>query len=124
MTVSPLAGNALQHFDHTLIEHVGKHDVAGEQLWPVLVGDAELVSEATGNGKQRPLALPLEERIRPDRGAHLHRFDPLCGKGIVRTQFEQFTDALRRGIRIPIGILRKKLVGAEGTRPARGRRRL
>ncbi len=69
--------DALVDLDHALVQHLRQDDAAGEQLRPVLVADAQRVGEALGDGEHHPVALALQQRVGGDRGAHLHRLDPL-----------------------------------------------
>ncbi len=70
-----VGAHALVDLDDALVEHVGLDDMAGEDLRPRLVADAQRVAEALGDDEERALALALEQRIGGDRGAHLHRAD-------------------------------------------------
>ena len=87
--------------------------MAGEDLRPRLVADAQRVAKAFGDEKQRPLALALEQRIGGDRGAHFDGGDLLARDRRSGLEPEQMADAMHRRISIGFGIFRKQLVGDE-----------
>ncbi len=108
-----VCAHALVHLDDARVEHLRQHDLAREELRPVLVADAELVAEAARDHEHRRVALALEQRIGRDRRPHLHRLDPLRRDRISGRNPEQRANARDRGVAIVLGILREELVRDE-----------
>ena len=107
--------DALANLGHALIHLRGQCDVAGEDVGPLLVADAQLIGEALRDGQQRAGALALQQRIRGDGRAHLDDFDALVRQRFAGFHADQFADALNDRVAIAFGVLRKQLVGHERT---------
>ncbi len=73
----------LLDLDRARVELLGQDDVAGEDVGPVLVGDAQRVAEAAGDREHGGRALALEQRVGRDRGAHLDRLDRGVGQRLA-----------------------------------------
>ena len=115
-----VGAHAFVRLDHALVDRLGQHDAAGEDVGPVLVADAERVGEAAGDHQHGALALALEQRVGRHRGAHLDHLDRVAGQGRVGVEPEHVADALERGVVVMPGVLREELVGDELARgPAR-----
>ena len=76
-----VGAQALLDLDRAGVELLRQHDVAGEDVGPVLVADPQHVAEAAGDREHGGRALALEQRVGGDRGAHLDRVDPASGSG-------------------------------------------
>ena len=101
----------LVDLDHPLVEHLGQHDVAGEQLRPVLVTDAQGVGEALGDRQHHPIALALQQRVGGDRGAHLYRLDPLGRDRRAGIEPQHLANALHSRVPVALRVLRQQLLG-------------
>jgi hypothetical protein len=108
-----VGAHPLVHLDDALEQHLGLDDVLGEDLRPVLVADAQRVTEAFRGHQQRAVALALQQRIGGDRGAHFHGADAARRDRLALLQAEQVADALHGGIAIAFRILRQQLVRGE-----------
>ena len=98
-------GNALLGLDNLLVKHLREFDMAGKQLWPILVADAQGIAEALGDNQHGAVALALKEGIRRDRCAHLDRRNSVGGNGVMGRHTEGFANALKCGIAIALGVL-------------------
>ncbi len=106
-----LGRQPLVHFDDALVQQLRQHDPPGEQLGAVLVGDTERIAKAVGDDQRHALALALEERVGGDRRSHLDRIDRRARERGPRGKAQQRANAMKRRIRVALGILRQKLVG-------------
>ena len=77
--------DALLGLDHLRVQPLRQHDVAGEDIGPILVADAQPVAEAGRGHEQHRLAAAGEERVGGDRRADLHQGDARPW-GAVRAQ--------------------------------------
>ena len=57
------------HLRHLRMKRVGQDDVAREQVWPVLIADAQRVAKTARDGEQGRLALALQQGVGGDGGA-------------------------------------------------------
>ena len=116
----PACADPLVHLDDALVEHVRQHDVACEQVRPVLIADAQRVAEAARGDEHGPVAGAFQQRVGGDRGAHLDDRHRVGRQGRVRGEAEQVADALDRGVPIAFRVGRQQLVGHEAAvRPSR-----
>ena len=95
------------------MEHLGQDDVAVEKARAVLVGEAELLSEALRGDEKDGFALAFEQGVRGDRGAHLDAGDAGRGDAVVRAKAEEFADAVQRGVSVAFGVFRQVLGAVE-----------
>ena len=102
--------DALVDFDHLAVEQFGQHDMAREDLRPVLVGDAQRVAKTLRDEQHRALALALQQRVGGDRGAHLHRFDALGRNRRAGGDAEQMADAGERRVAVMLRVFGQQLV--------------
>jgi hypothetical protein len=105
-----VGAHALVDFERALVEHLGLDDVAGEDLRPSLVADAQRVAEAFRDDEERALALALEERIGGNRCAHLHGADRARRDRLAALEAEQVADARHGGVAIGFRVLGEELV--------------
>ena len=101
--------DALVDLEHALVEHLGQHDLAREDVGPVLVGDAQRVGEAARDHQQHAIALALEQRVGGDGGAHLDRLDDRRDRA-TRFDAQQLADAGDGGVAIALRVLGEQLV--------------
>ena len=104
---------ALVDLDDPLIEQLGQHDVAGEELRAVLITDAQRVAEALGDEQHGALALALEKGVGGHRGSHFHRLDGRSRDVGVGGHPQQVAHPLQGGVLVASGVLREQLVGEE-----------
>ena len=112
-----VGAHPLVDLDDTLVEHVRLDDVLGKNLRPRLVADAQRVAKPLSDEQQRALALALQERIGGDRGAHLHRADPLARDSRAGRNPEEPANALDSGVPIGFRVFRQQLMRVQ--RPVR-----
>ena len=113
-------GTALLHLDDLLVQEVGEDDLAGEEVWPILIADAQRVPETPGDEQRGAVPLALEKRVGRNGRPHLDRVDDRGRKCLVTGQAEQVAHALQRRIFVPLGVFRKQLVGDEPAIRRRG----
>jgi hypothetical protein len=101
-----VGAHALGDLDHAFVQHRRLDDVAGEDLRPRLVADAQRVAKSLGDEEEGAFALAFEQRIGGDGGAHLHRADQPGRDRYAATQPEQVPDALHGGVGIGLRIFR------------------
>ena len=109
--------NPLVGLDHARIQHFRLDDFADEQLGPVLVGDAELVGEATGDDQHGGVTLALQKCIGGHRGAHLDPVDAVGGDRIGGSEAKKIADRLQRRVGVLLGVVGQQFAGGE--RPVR-----
>ena len=78
--------NALACLDHGRIQALGEHDVAREDIRPILIADAQRVAESDRRDEQHRLALALEQRVGRHRGADFDRLDRLARRAQDRAR--------------------------------------
>ena len=103
----------LVHLDHPLVQQLGQDDVAGEQLRPVLVADAQGVAEAAGDDQERPFAGSFEQSVGGHGGAHPDRADAARRDGRIRAETEQGADAVHGRVRVALRVFGEELAGGE-----------
>ncbi len=108
-----LGGDALVDFDDALVERLGQHDLASEQLGPVLVADAQRVGEALGDDQERAFAFALQQRVGGNGGADLHRRDRVRRQFGVGAHAENVADGGQRRVAIAAGIVGQQLARDE-----------
>jgi len=96
--------DAFIHFDHSLVEHRGKHNVPGENVGTCLVADPQRIPEPARDRHCKPLALSLKECIGGDRRPHPHLGD------VAAVFLEDAPDRLQRSVLILAGILRQQFL--------------
>ena len=106
----------LVHLLDPLIELLGQDDFLGEDIWPCLIGDPELVAQPFRNQKKGALPLALQKRIRGDRRSHAHRADGAGRDGCAGFNADQAADALDGRVLVGFGILGQKLHRVEFAR--------
>ena len=90
--------HALVDLDHARVKQFGLLDRAGEDLRPRLIADLERIAEAARCDQERPLALPLQQRVGRDRRAHLDDPDRARRDRLARGQSDQAPDRLDCGV--------------------------
>ena len=105
--------DALIGFQYLLVQQFGQHDVALEQPWPGLGGNAQRIAKTARGDEQRALALALQQGVRRNGGAHLHavhqrRCDDRAGR-----QLEQTAYALDGSVGVLLGVLGQHLQRVE-----------
>ena len=103
----------LVHLDHPLVQQLGQDHVAGEQLRPVLVADAQGVAESAGDDQERPFAGSFEQSVGGHGGAHPDRADAARRDGRIRAETEQGADAVHGRVRVAFRVFGEELAGGE-----------
>ncbi len=110
-----LRADALVGLDHRAVQQFGRHDLAIEQTWTVLVGNAQRIAKAACRHQQGGLALALKQGIGGHRGAHLHALDLIGWHRRVGCDPQQMADTRDCSITVLPGVFRQQLVGQQGT---------
>ena len=105
-----VGAHALLDLDHVGVQHLGQHDVPGEDVGAVLVADAQRVAEAGGDREHGRLPAPLEQSVGGHRRAHLDRVDRARGDRLVRREAQQLADALERRVFVLLGVVGQEFV--------------
>ena len=103
-----VGAHALVDLDHAGIELLGLDDILRENARARLVADLERIAKAARGHEQRALAAPLEQRVGGDGRSHLDGADCAGRNRLARSEREQPSDRLDRGVRIGRA-LRQKL---------------
>ncbi len=106
--------DAFGDLDDTLVQRLGKYDLAVEEPRPVLVGDAQRVAEAFGDDQRGRLSLALQEGVGGDRGAHLDGGDPVGGHGFAGAQAQHAPDALDGGVPVMARVVGEQFARLQG----------
>ncbi len=80
-----------------------------EEPRPVLVAEPELLAEPLRRHQHHRLALALEQRVGRDRRPHLDARDVRGGDRRVGREPEKAADAVQRGVRVLLRVLRQEL---------------
>ena len=108
-----VGAHPLLDLDHLVVEQLGQHDPAREDVRAMLVADPERVAEPLGDRQYRRLAAALEERVGGDRRAHLDRVDPRGRQRLLGAEPEQIPDPLQRGVPVVVRVVGQELVHRE-----------
>ncbi len=100
----------LVRLDHAGVQRGRQPYRTREDVRPVLVADAQRVTEAACRHQQGRLALALEQRVRGYRRAEPHRFQPPAA---ARRAFEDVVDGANRRVARAPGVARQDLVRVE-----------
>ena len=109
----PVRADPLVDLDHALVEQRRQLDPAYEQLRPVLVTDAQRIGEAARDDQRRALAGALEQGVRRDGRAHLHRRDRTARNRRIGRETEQVADSLDGGVPVALRVFGQQLVRDE-----------
>src|SRR5271156_1053441 len=104
-----MGADALGRFDHPLIQHFWKHDMAVEQARPRLRGDPERITKTPRNHQQGPFTLAFQQRVGGYRGTHFHASNLLRRDHLARRKLQQPAYALDRRIVVLSGTFRQQL---------------
>ena len=105
-----LRTHTFARFHHRAVQQFGQDDMALEQAWPVLVGDAQRIAKAARRDQQRRFALAFEQRVGGDRGSHLHAFhQPRCHR-LTGFETKQMAYACDRRVAVVLGVVAEQLV--------------
>ncbi len=109
LDLGTLGGHPARHLDDPAVQQVGQDDIKGEQVGPILIGDAQRIGEAVGGDQHHRLALALQQRVGGHRGAHLDRGD--FGARDRRAGFkpERPANALDHRVIVVIGVIGQQL---------------
>jgi hypothetical protein len=107
--------HAFVDFLDARVEQLRQDDLLRKNVRARLIGDAERIAKTACDEERGPPALPLEQRIRGDGGAHFHRADSFGRDLCAGREVQKSPDRLDRSIGVCLRILREQLGNAEST---------
>ncbi len=109
-----LGTDPLTRFEDFFVRQFREHDVPGEKIRPLLISDAQGITETACNNEQGWLAGALEQRIGRHRAPHAHRGDSPKVKS-AGLDHQDAPDSFEGGVFVPVRIFGQQFPAYEAT---------